>query len=63
MENMSLDSTPTSGESTTSLDSNAAAAVLMVVGVAAMAGTYYAVRRGIDRQIVRRMREHRLNKK
>lgn len=42
--------------------SNAAAAGLMVVGVAVMAGTYYAVRRGIDRRIVKKIKEH-LDKK
>jgi len=42
----------------TAQGSNAEAAVLLVVGVSALAGTYYAVRRGIDRRIARQIKKH-----
>lgn len=47
-------------KASTSFDqgSNAAAAGLVVVGVAVMAGSYYAVRRGIDRRIARQIKKH-----
>jgi hypothetical protein len=63
MTDLTLGSVPTSGENTSSSqDSNNAAAIaLLVVGVTAVAGTYYVVRRGIDRRIVKKIKEH-LNK-
>jgi len=59
MDNETMGQVPTTtGNGSSSLDSNAAAAGLMVIGVAALAGTYWAVRRGVDKRIARQIKKH-----
>ena len=59
MDNETTGSVPTTaGNSSWDQGSNAAAAGLMVAGVAVLAGTYWAVRRGVDKRIARQIKKH-----
>ena len=59
MDNETMGQVPTTtGNGSWSQGTNAAAAGLMVLGVGAIAGTYWAVRRGVDKRIARQIKKH-----
>lgn len=59
MDNETMGQVPTvSGNASLNGGTNAAAAGLLVAGVAIFAGSWYAVRRGLDRRIARQIKKH-----
>jgi hypothetical protein len=61
MRRFEMEEIMTSGPSTESTSDTIVAVATLVAVVAVVGGSYYAVRRGLDRRIVRKIKEH-LNK-